>query len=112
MDTEANPRPRHGGDHPVSIFVTSLSAAIVVAGGFGIIVEAFIVAGADLFQLGSTFVLVGSIITGLLTLWLFAWCFARSYHVERRLAAGLEIDEPKLSILANFRNSGPVASRS
>jgi hypothetical protein len=57
-------------------------------------------------------VLVGSVITGLITLWLFAWCFARSYHVERRLAAGLEIDEPKLSILANFRDSGPVPSRS
>jgi hypothetical protein len=108
MDTEANPRPRHGGDHPIAIFITSISAAIVVAGGFGIIIEAFIVAGADLFDLGQTFVLVGSVITGLITLWLFA-C---SLHVERRLAAGLEIDEPKLSILANFRDSGPVPSRS
>jgi hypothetical protein len=112
MDTETNPRSRHGGDHPIAIFITSLSAAIVVAGGFGIIIEAFIVAGADLFQLGSTFVLVGSIITGLITLWLFAWTFARSVHVERRLARGLEIDEPTLSILANFRESGPVPSRS
>jgi len=112
MDTEANPRPRHGGDHPIAIFITSLSAAIVVAGGFCIITEALIVASADLFQLGSTFVMVGSIITGLLTLWLFAWCFARSYHVERRLAAGLEIDEPKFSLLANFGDSGPVPSRS
>ena len=68
--------------------------------------------GADLFELGQTFVLVGSVITGLLTLWLFAWTFARSLHVERRLAAGLEIDEPKLSILANFSDSGPVPSRS
>ena len=111
MDKETNPRPRHGGDHPVSIFITSLSAAIVVAGGFGIIIEAFIVAGADLFALGQTFVLVGSIITGLITLWLFAWTFARSIHVERRLAAGLEIDEPKLSILANLRDfrAGSVA---
>ena len=58
------------------------------------------------------FVLVGSVITGLITLWLFAWTFARSVHVERRLAAGLEIDEPKLSILANLRGSGPVPSRS
>ncbi|HKA46720.1 MAG TPA: hypothetical protein VKD68_01065 [Methyloceanibacter sp.] len=111
MDTEANPRSRHGGEHPVSIFITSLSAAIVVAGGFGIIVEAFIVAGSDLFQLGQTFVLVGSVITGLLTLWLFAWCFARSVHVERRLAQGLEIDEPKLSILTNFRDSRPALSK-
>lgn len=112
MDTETNPRSRHGGEHPVSIFITSLSAAIVVAGGFGIIIEAFIVAGADLFLLGQTFVLVGSIITGLITVWLFAWTFTRSIHVERRLAAGLEIDEPKLSILANLHDSGPVPSRS
>ena len=33
------------------------------------------------------------------------WTFARSWHVERRLRAGLEVDEPKLSILANFRGS-------
>jgi hypothetical protein len=112
MDTETNPRSRHGGDHPVAIFVTSLSAAIVVAGGFGIIIEAFIVAGADLFDLGTSFVWVGSSITGVVSLWLFAWTFARSVHVERRLAAGLEVDEPKLSILANFRGSGPVPSRS
>ena len=32
----------------------------------------------DLFDLGQTFVLVGSVITGLITLWLFAWTFARS----------------------------------
>ena len=38
MDTEASPRPRHGGDHPIAIFITSISAAIVVAGGFGIII--------------------------------------------------------------------------
>ena len=112
MDTETNPRPRHGGDHPVSIFITSLSAAIVVAGGFGIMIEALIVAGVDYYGLGNTFILVGSIITGLITLWLFAWTFARSILVERRLAAGLEIDEPKLSILANLRGSGPVPSRS
>ena len=112
MDTEASPRPRHGGDHPVTIFITSLSAAIVVAGGFGIVFQAGIVAAAALFDLGQTFVLVGSAITGLITLWLFAWTFARSWHVERRLEAGLEVDEPKLSILANFRDSGPVPSRS
>jgi hypothetical protein len=112
MDTEASSLPRHGGDHPVSIFITSLSAGIVVAGGFGIIIEAFIVAGADLFEIGRTFILIGSILTGLITAWLFAWTFARSIHVERRLARGLEVDEPKLSILANLRESRPVPSRS
>ena len=84
----------------------------MVAGGFCIIIEAFIVAGADLFQLGQTFVLVGSIITGLITLWLFAWTFARSVHVERRLARGFEIDEPKLSILANLQDFPPILSNS
>lgn len=107
MDTEATSRPRYGSGNPLTILITSLSAAIVVAGGFGIIIEAFIIAGADLFQLGQTFVLVGSVANALLTLWLFIWCFARSYHVERRLQAGLEIDEPQLSILANFRDLGP-----
>jgi hypothetical protein len=35
--------------------------------------------------------------------WLAVWCFARSWHVERRLRQGLDVDEPKLAILANFR---------
>ncbi|TFG89287.1 MAG: hypothetical protein E4H18_00480 [Hyphomicrobiales bacterium] len=111
MDTEVTSRPSYGSGNPLTIFVTSLCAAIVVAGGFGIIIEAFIVAGADLFDLGRILVLVGSAITGLLTLWLFIWTFARSYHVERRLQAGLEVDEPELSILANFRDLGPAPSK-
>jgi hypothetical protein len=112
MNNEATQTARHGGEHPLAIFITSISAAIVVAGGFGIIVEAFIIAGADLFNLGQTFVLVGSILTAIATLWLFAWTFARSVHVERRLRDGLDIDEPKLSIIANLRESGPAPSRS
>jgi hypothetical protein len=102
MDKEAS-SAAYGAGNPITVFITSLSAAIVVAGGFGIIIIAFIVAGADLFELGHTFVIVMSAVTLLFTAWLFAWTFARSYHVERRLASGLEIDEPKLSILANFR---------
>ena len=112
MDTEAHPHSRHSGGSPVVMFITSLSAAIVVAGGFGIIMEAFIVAGADLFQLGHMFVVVMTVAVVLCSLWLFIWCFARSYHVERRLSAGLDIDEPQLSILANFRDLGPAPAKS
>jgi len=43
---------------------------------------------------------------------LFAWTFARSVHVERRLARGFEIDEPKLSILANLQDFPPIPSNS
>jgi hypothetical protein len=112
MDTEAHPHKRRTGGNPVGMFITSFSAAICVAGGFGIIIEAFIVAGADLFQLGRTVIMVASVFVALLTLWLFVWCFARSLHVERRLGEGLDIDEPKLSILANFRSLGPVPAKS
>ncbi len=72
MDSEVTTsRQPYGSGNPITIFITSLSAAIVVAGGFGIIIEAFIVAGADLFGLGHIFVLIGSVLTVLLTLWLF-----------------------------------------
>ena len=106
MDTEA-PRepPRHHGANAFTIFITSISAAIVVAGGFGIVFEAFIVAAANLFGLGHMFVWVASVLNGAVMLWLAVWTFARSWHVERRLRSGLEVDEPKLSILANFRGS-------
>jgi hypothetical protein len=46
---------------------------------------------------------VGSAANVALTVWLAVWTFARSWHVERRLKAGLEVDEPKVSILANLR---------
>lgn len=105
MDTEVpKESPRHGAN-VVSIFITSLAAAIVVAGGFGIVFQAGIVAAAARLGLGTSFVWFGSAINAAITVWLAAWTFARSWHVERRLKAGLEVDEPKLSILANFRGS-------
>ena len=105
MDTEAPKEPpRHGGNVFI-FFITSLAAAIVVAGGFGIVFQAAIVAAAARLGFGETFLYAGTAINAAATLWLAAWTFARSWHVERRLAAGLEVDEPKLSILANFRSS-------
>jgi len=105
MDTDVSQEPpRHGGNI-VTIFITSLSAAIVVAGGFGIVFQAGVLAAAARLGLGLTFVWMGSAVNAALTLWLALWTFARSWHVERRLKTGLEVDEPKLSILANFRGS-------
>ena len=103
MSIEATDKPAPKGASPLTIFITSLSAAIVMAGGFGIVVEAFIIAAANLFHLGGTFIWVTSAVNGLITLWFAVWTFVRSLHVERRLAAGLEVDEPKMSILANLR---------
>lgn len=105
MDSEApKETPRHSSN-AVKIFITSLSAAIVVAGGFGIVFQAAVLAAVARIGLGQSFLWVGSIINAGLTLWLAAWTFARSWHVERRLKAGLEVDEPKISILANLRGS-------
>jgi len=105
MDTEVSKDPPQHGGNMFTIFITSLSAAIVVAGGFAIVFQAGILAAAARLGLGSTFVWVCSVVNVALTLWLAVWTFARSWHVERRLKAGLEVDEPKLSILANFRGS-------
>ncbi|MDJ0512426.1 MAG: hypothetical protein QNJ62_03145 [Methyloceanibacter sp.] len=92
------------GGNPISIFVVSLCAAIVMAGGFAIVIEAFILAAANLFELGSMFVWIASGANALLGLWFFVWTFVRSWHVERRLADGLEVDEPKMSIGGNLRD--------
>ena len=105
MDSETPREPSRHGSSLFGVFITSLCAAIVMAGGFGIVTEAFVVAAANLFSLGHMFVVVGSVFNGAATLWLALWTFARSWHVERRLREGLEVDEPKLSILANFRGS-------
>ena len=48
MDTEVSPQARPPGG-VFSIFVTSFCAAIVLALGFGIVIEAFVVAAAGLF---------------------------------------------------------------
>jgi hypothetical protein len=103
MDTETPKEPPRHGAGMASIFLTSFCAAVVMAGGLGLVLEAFIVAVANLFGLGLTFVWVASALNALLTLWLTVWTLVRSWHVERRLSAGLEVDEPKLSILANLR---------
>ncbi len=104
MDTEAPAQPYSpSAATPLGVLTTSFCAAICVAGGFGIVFEAFVVSVAGQFALGHTFVQVASGGVALGTLWLAVWTFARSWHVERRLRQGLEVDEPKLSILANFR---------
>jgi hypothetical protein len=74
-----------------------------VAGGFAVVLVAFVIAAANLLALPPLFVWVPLGLISVATLWLFLWCFSRSWHVERRLAAGVEIDEPKLSILENWR---------
>jgi hypothetical protein len=102
MSTEETKKPAKGGN-PLVIFIISLCAAIVMAGGFAIVVEAFIIAAANLFGFGSTFIWVASGANALISLWLAVWTFVRSWHVERRLREGLEVDEPKSSILANLR---------
>ena len=91
------------GGNQLTIFIVSLCAAIVMAGGFAIVIEAFILAAANLFELGSTFVWAASGANALLALWFAVWTFVRSWHVERRLRAGLEVDQPKMSILGNLR---------
>ena len=59
MDSEApKEQPRHGSSL-FSVFITSFCAAIVMAGGFGIVFEAFTIAAANLFALGHMFVLIG-----------------------------------------------------
>jgi hypothetical protein len=103
MNIESPQKPHRHGASALSVFISSLSAAIVVAGGYGIVVEAFILAAANYFALGSMFVYVATAANVAVTLWLAAWTFARSLHVERRLKEGLEVDEPKLSIIANLR---------
>jgi hypothetical protein len=99
MTTDAT----ENGGNPLVIFIISLCAAIVMAGGFGIVVEAFIIAASNLFELGVNFIWIASAANVLLTVWFALWTFVRSWHVERRLRAGLEVDEPKMSILANLR---------
>ena len=91
------------GGNQLTIFIVSLCAAIVMAGGFAIVIEAFILAAANLFELGSTFVWAASGANALLALWFAVWTFVRSWHVERRLGAGLEVDQPKMSIVGNLR---------
>lgn len=91
------------GGNLLSIFIVSSCAAIVMAGGSAIILQALILAAANLFELGSTFVWVASGANALLALWFAVWTFVRSWHVERRLGAGLDVDEPKMSILANLK---------
>ena len=103
MNTESHQGRRHTSGN-LSAVVTSFCAAIVVGLGLAIVAQAAIVSIAHLIPLGSTFLWVASAINAVFSLWLFAWTFARSWHVERRLQQGLEIDEPKLSILAYLRS--------
>jgi len=71
------------GGNPIVILIISLCAAIVMAGGFAIVVEAFVIAAANLFELGTLFIWVASGLNVLLAVWFAMWTFVRSWHVER-----------------------------
>ena len=61
MDTEAPTQPfARSTASPITVFITSLCAAICVAGGFGIVFEAFVISAAGQFGLGQTFVLAAA----------------------------------------------------
>ncbi|WP_141693829.1 hypothetical protein [Methyloligella halotolerans] len=100
-DTPEHPIAKRGSDNPLAIFVTALSAAICLAISFGLVFEAFAVAAGGLFNFGETYLWVTGGLIGAITLWLFVWCLFRSIHVERRLRAGLDVDQPTLSIFGN-----------
>ena len=102
--TDPPPEPgMHRRQSVILMFITSLSAAVCVAGGFAIVLVAFVIAAGYLLSLPPILVWGPIGVIGVATLWLFLWVFSRSWHVEWRLAAGEEIDEPKFSILENWR---------
>lgn len=92
------------GWNPMAVFVISLCAAIVMAGGFAIILQAFVLAATNYLELGSMFLWVASGANALFMLWFAVWTFLRAWHVERRLRAGEDVDEPKMSIVENIRS--------
>jgi hypothetical protein len=103
MDIQASQSPTIKGGN-LGALVGSVCAAIAIALGIAILFQAAIVSVDRLIGLGSTFWWLASVTNAIFTLWLFAWTFARSWHVEQRLQQGLDIDAPKLSILANLRS--------
>lgn len=108
-DNTEHPFAKRGSDSPIAMLVTSLSASICLGLSFGLVFEAFAVAAGGLFSLGKTYLLVSSGAIALGTLWLVLWCFARSWHVEHRLRAGYDVDQPSMSILGNLRRSNPAS---
>jgi hypothetical protein len=107
MDTQAPKPPSQGGTFKT--FITSLAAAICLGGTFGVVFAAFVVAATSLFNLGQMFLWVGAVLAAAFTVWLSVWSFSRTWYVERRLAAGLDVDEPSFSIMANWRGDAKLA---
>ena len=99
MTTEDTKHSRN----PLAVFIISLCAAIVMAGAFGIILQAFVIAGANRLELGNTFLWGASGVNALFTLWFFIWTFLRSWHVEGRLRSGEDVDEPKMSLIETIK---------
>lgn len=75
-----------------------------MAGGFAIMGVAFVFASAVLFDLSPMFVWSLNGLIGIATLWGAVWVFSRSWHVEKRLGSGIEIDDPSASIIENWRD--------
>ncbi|MFD0987758.1 hypothetical protein [Methyloligella solikamskensis] len=110
-DTPEHPLAKRGSNNPLAIFITALSAAICLAISFGLVFEAFAVAAGGLFDFGETYLWVTGVVIGAITLWLFVWCLVRALHVERRLRAGLDVDQPTFAIFGNSGRGTPATSQ-
>jgi hypothetical protein len=106
LKPEAQPRAGSHASSPLGCLLAAAGATLLALTKLGAGMAATIWAISKLLELPdmAMFVLMG--LGAVPVLWATIWTAGRAWHVERRLAAGLDIDQPVFRLTHYWRRAG------
>ncbi len=110
METELikpdkSPRTSNQAFSPLGCFLSSAGVTLLTLTLLGASAGASVWAIVKLMGLPDLFLNAGLILVAIPVLFATVWMMGRSWHVERRLAQGLDVDTPTFKILHYLRKA-------
>jgi hypothetical protein len=108
METEvikppSTPKPTRQAFSPFGCFLSAAGATLLTATLLGSSAAAAVWATIKLLELPDSFLLICLILAAFPVLAATIWVMGRAWHVERRLAQGLDIDAPVFKLMHYLR---------
>lgn len=99
-----NPKTTHQAFSPLGCFLSASGVTLLTATLLGAAAAASVWAIVKLFELPDSFLTVLLVLAALPVLAATVWVMGRAWHVERRLAQGLDIDTPVFKLMHYLGN--------
>ncbi len=102
---ERNPKTTAQAFSPLGCFLSAAGVTLLTSSLLGAAAAASVWALVKLFGLPDSFVLGGIVVAMLPVLACTFWMMGRAWHVERRLAEGLDVDTPTFRLMHYAKRS-------